>query len=571
MKAKSKSLKWVAWGILVVAFVAAGMVLAADVTIDDFTQGSDNLSQNFTGITTSLVSATGAVIGNYRMMILDVTQAESGQASQWGVNTTNAFLSLSIPSGDRAKARLQWDGNDNSTDIECATGLGGADLTGSGTNSGIVVRVISSDDVQKNMTLKVYTNCNNWRTITQALPQVGDDKVVDILLPFGSFGGGAGTMNWASVNAIELEIDGTLASGPDVTVKFIKTTGTLYEYGDLPVAGTGGLPTGQTGFSTGILSARHIPKGMRLGYSVDTEASYQSSVLATGDDSTTSPAFDDEDGVVKAFRQDGNETEPTEGTEDWIAGYWAEGNGGGITLRWSSCADTGDNRCRIIGWIDWDHDGTFSTDERIVYAIKTGTGSAYTPFNIPTGVEFSNVRYYARFRICPSGTNGCVNPDATDVVDGEVEDYAWDWGTPPTAVDLTDFSAAAQADGSVQVTWETATELDNLGFNLYRAEAAGGPWTQLNAALIPVQTPGATFGNVYTWSDSDAPLGTVYYRLEDLDVNGTSTFHGPISVTQESLPSAVQVAAFGATPAVAATPLLLVGLLGAGVVVYRRR
>ncbi|NMC01553.1 MAG: hypothetical protein GYA30_04165, partial [Chloroflexi bacterium] len=138
-------------------------------------------------------------------------------------------------------------------------------------------------------------------------------------------------------------------------------------------------------------------------------------------------------------------------------------------------------------------------------------------------------------------------------------------------VDLTDFSAAAQADGSVQVTWETATELDNLGFNLYRAEAAGGPWTQLNAALIPAQTPGATFGNVYTWSDSDAPSGTVYYRLEDLDVNGTSTFHGPISVTQESLPSAVQVAAFGATPAVAATPLLLVGLLGAGVVVYRRR
>lgn len=559
MKAKSKSLKWVAWGILVVAFVAAGMVLAADVTIDDFTQGPANLSRSVTGTTTSLVSASGAAMGGYRMMILNVTQANSGQATQWGVNTTNVFLSLSIPSGDRAKARLQWDGNDNSTSIECATGLGGADLTGSGTNSGIVVRVISSDNVQKNMTLKVYTDCGNWRTITQALPQVDDGKVVDILLPFSSFGGDAGTMNWASVNAIELEIDGTLGSGPDVTVKFIKTTGTLYEYGDLPVAGTGGLPTGQTGFSTDILSARHIPKGMRLGYSVDTEASYQSSVLADGDDSTTSPAYDDEDGV--------SPYSPTS---------WSAGSTQYVTVRFKGCSDpdAGGTSCQISGWIDWNHDGDFDdADEELfndVEQIADGNTRSGFGFHVPAGASFTDVRYYARFRICDA-EDECDSPTATNVTDGEVEDYAWDWGTPPTAVDLTDFSAAAQADGSVQVTWETATELDNLGFNLYRAEAAGGPWTQLNAALIPAQTPGATFGNVYTWSDSDAPSGTVYYRLEDLDVNGTSTFHGPISVTQESLPSAVQVAAFGATPAVAATPLLLVGLLGAGVVVYRRR
>ncbi len=558
MKAKSKSLKWVAWGILVVAFVAAGMVLAADVTIDDFTQGPANLSRSVTGTTTSLVSASGAAMGGYRMMILDVTQANSGQATQWGVNTTNVFLSLSIPSGDRAKARLQWDGNDNSTDIECATGLGGVDLTDSGNNSGIVVRVISSDDEQKNMTLKVYTDCDDWRAITQALPEVDDEKVVDILLPFDSFGG-TGTMNWASVNAIELEIDGTLGSGSDVTVKFIKTTGTLYEYGDLPVAGTGGLPSGQTGFSTDILSARHIPKGMRLGYSVDTEANYQSSVLATGDDSTTSPAYDDEDGV--------SPYSPTS---------WSAGSTRYVTVRFTGCSDPaeGGTSCWISGWIDWNHDGDFDDANEELFNDVEQIGDGYTRngfgFNVPAGASFTDVRYYARFRICDA-ENECDSPTVTNVTDGEVEDYAWDWGTPPTAVDLTDFSAAAQADGSVQVTWETATELDNLGFNLYRAEAAGGPWTQLNAALIPVQTPGATFGNVYTWSDSDAPLGTVYYRLEDLDVNGTSTFHGPISVTQESLPSAVQVAAFGATPAVAATPLLLVGLLGAGVVVYRRR
>ena len=78
-------------------------------------------------------------------------------------------------------------------------------------------------------------------------------------------------------------------------------------------------------------------------------------------------------------------------------------------------------------------------------------------------------------------------------------------------------------------------ELDNLGFNLYRGYTAAGPWTRLNATLIPPKNPGEVFGASYEWRDSDVVLGVlVYYRLEDIDIYSRSTFHGPISVATPS-------------------------------------
>ena len=83
--------------------------------------------------------------------------------------------------------------------------------------------------------------------------------------------------------------------------------------------------------------------------------------------------------------------------------------------------------------------------------------------------------------------------------------------------------------------WETATELDNRGFNLYRSETAAGPGLQLNDSLIPPQNPGGMFGAVYTWLDKDVPAGvTYYYWLEDVDVHGIATRYGPVSATVRS-------------------------------------
>ncbi len=99
----------------------------------------------------------------------------------------------------------------------------------------------------------------------------------------------------------------------------------------------------------------------------------------------------------------------------------------------------------------------------------------------------------------------------------------------PTAVDLVSFTATGNGN-TVRVAWETAQEIKNLGFNLYRSTAKGGPYTKLNASFIPGLLYSVT-GKKYTYDDTNVTKGQLYYyKLEDIDSFGKHTWHGPICV-----------------------------------------
>ncbi len=79
--------------------------------------------------------------------------------------------------------------------------------------------------------------------------------------------------------------------------------------------------------------------------------------------------------------------------------------------------------------------------------------------------------------------------------------------------------------------WCTEVELDNIGFNLYRAEAEGGEYIKINDALIPAKGSSAQ-GAAYEFVDADVQnRKTYFYKLEDIDLDGVSTLHGPIKAT----------------------------------------
>ncbi len=145
----------------------------------------------------------------------------------------------------------------------------------------------------------------------------------------------------------------------------------------------------------------------------------------------------------------------------------------------------------------------------------------------------------------------------------------------PLAVTLAAFEAEAQAD-RVLVSWETASELGNRGFNLYRGTSPDGWDRQLNALLIPSQAPGSPSGFTYTWEDQAdlVPGTTYYYWLQDLDVTGATTLHGPVSVDFVA-PTAVRLEGVSALPAGAggsALPWLLAAVgAGAGAALALRR
>ena len=134
--------------------------------------------------------------------------------------------------------------------------------------------------------------------------------------------------------------------------------------------------------------------------------------------------------------------------------------------------------------------------------------------------------------------------------------------TSPQAVTLADFSAAQSGD-AVLLTWETNSELENRGFNLYRGTDPAAPDRQLNDALIPSQSQGNPGGFIYTWEDrADLTPGTTYYYwVEDVDIYGAATRHGPVSVDYGA-PTAVRLVDAGAVTALPwAMPLAAVGLL----------
>lgn len=128
-------------------------------------------------------------------------------------------------------------------------------------------------------------------------------------------------------------------------------------------------------------------------------------------------------------------------------------------------------------------------------------------------------------------------------------------------VTLAEFAAWVE-DGYILVTWETVSEVETLGFNLYRGTEASGQELRLNDWLIAAQGPGSSQGFVYTWSDAnDLVAGTAYdYWLEDSDFNGTTTRHGPVRVIFEN-PTVVGLTAIDAGPVtVDVRPLLGLGL-----------
>ncbi len=101
-----------------------------------------------------------------------------------------------------------------------------------------------------------------------------------------------------------------------------------------------------------------------------------------------------------------------------------------------------------------------------------------------------------------------------------------------TAVELVDFEAQA-GDGAVELTWETGSEIDNVGFYLYRAEAAEGPFGLVNETVIP-GLGSSPLGAAYRYVDAGLVNGTTYfYELEDLESTGVKERHGPVSATPQ--------------------------------------
>jgi len=100
--------------------------------------------------------------------------------------------------------------------------------------------------------------------------------------------------------------------------------------------------------------------------------------------------------------------------------------------------------------------------------------------------------------------------------------------TNPLPVELASLNGTA-TEGSVRLTWQTASETKNAGFEVQRkAEQTG--WKQVGYVESKAEGGTTTEARSYRYAAEDISVGTHQFRLKQVDLDGSSQVHGPISV-----------------------------------------
>jgi hypothetical protein len=105
----------------------------------------------------------------------------------------------------------------------------------------------------------------------------------------------------------------------------------------------------------------------------------------------------------------------------------------------------------------------------------------------------------------------------------------------PLPIELASFSLASRGR-SVTLSWETASELDNAGFEVQRVAPGESEWRAIASYNTRPSLAGlgtSAVGRVYEYVDGiDEPLapGVYSYRLVDIALDGTRTEHLPRSI-----------------------------------------
>jgi len=100
---------------------------------------------------------------------------------------------------------------------------------------------------------------------------------------------------------------------------------------------------------------------------------------------------------------------------------------------------------------------------------------------------------------------------------------------PPLPIALGSFAASVTGDGEVEVRWTTISEIGNYGFEVERSTQRTGPYETLAGSFTPGH--GTTLElHHYSFTDTSALDGVVYYRLKQIDLDNTTHFFDGVRV-----------------------------------------
>jgi len=101
---------------------------------------------------------------------------------------------------------------------------------------------------------------------------------------------------------------------------------------------------------------------------------------------------------------------------------------------------------------------------------------------------------------------------------------------PPLPVQLAQFTGMAMGLDRVQLFWRTLSETNNYGFEVLRAPDQPAAFTTISGSFVAGH--GTTIEpQDYGFTDSGVSAGAWYYRLKQIDLDGTTTYHDPIRIS----------------------------------------
>ena len=210
------------------------------------------------------------------------------------------------------------------------------------------------------------------------------------------------------------------------------------------------------------------------------------------------------------------------------------------SILWGNTANSLPNQIYITGGsvnvsysdIEGGFTGSGNINNNPLFALLgTWTGSG-------DSAAFSGGNFHLQSESLCIDAGTAIGAPANDI-DGDTrpQENGYDMGADEYVVTIVELSSldARAASGRILITWSTESEIDNAGFNIYRAEVQDEEYIKINDELIP-SAGEPTAGETYELVDEDVQnRKTYYYKLEDIDLNGTSTMHGPVSATPRLL------------------------------------
>ena len=207
---------------------------------------------------------------------------------------------------------------------------------------------------------------------------------------------------------------------------------------------------------------------------------------------------------------------------DYTKGTWD--SDGGIDIDSVKIVVTNENRApRLVSWEPASESFKIPPLASQTFYIQVedpDNDPIYYTWRLNGQVVGSSSSYTFDSRYYPLGNNYMIMVEYGDAT--HTATLVW---SIVTAVELKSFTCASVAYQGITLSWQTASETDNMGFNVLRSRTEKGTYEKINPDLISPRMDGQ-----YNWVDKSAKAGERwYYKLEDISRSGLATQHGPVS------------------------------------------